>query len=53
MSNVGFITGLLTAVVGSLFSWIGSLALYGFGQLVENSDQCVYYLTSIDHKKQA
>lgn len=53
MSKVSFIVGLLTAVVGSLFSWIGSLALYGFGQLVENSDQCVYYLTSIDRKKQA
>lgn len=53
MSKVSFIVGLLTAVVGALFSWIGSLALYGFGQLVENSDQCVYYLTSIDRKKQA
>lgn len=24
--------------LGSLFSWVGSLVLYGFGQLVENSD---------------
>ena len=30
--------GILTAVVGSLLSWISSFVLYGFGQLVENSD---------------
>lgn len=46
-----FIVGLLTAAVGVLFSWLGSLGLYAFGQLVENSDQCVYCLTSIDRKK--
>ena len=31
-------TGILTMVVGSLGSWIGSLCVYGFGELVENSD---------------
>lgn len=36
--NAGFIPGLLTAVFGSLFSWLGALAMYGFGELVENSD---------------
>ncbi|MBR3943293.1 MAG: hypothetical protein IKJ55_08030 [Clostridia bacterium] len=30
--------GVLTALVGALASWIGSFVLYGFGQLVENSD---------------
>jgi len=30
--------GLLTMVLGSLGSWIGSFITYGFGQLVENSD---------------
>ena len=30
--------GLLWMVLGSLSSWIGSFVLYGFGQLVENSD---------------
>lgn len=30
--------GLAVAVIGSLSCWIGSLFLYGFGQLVENSD---------------
>lgn len=32
------LAGILIAVVGSLLSWIGSFVLYGFGQLVENSD---------------
>ena len=35
------VSGLLTAVIGSLLSWIGSFLLYGFGQLVENSDELV------------
>ena len=30
--------GLMVGVGGCLFSWIGSLGLYGFGVLVENSD---------------
>ena len=30
--------GLVIALVGSLVSWISSIFLYGFGQLVENSD---------------
>ena len=32
------LVGILTAVVGSLLSWVSSFILYGFGQLVENSD---------------
>ncbi len=32
------IWGILTALVGSFFSWISLFLLYGFGQLVENSD---------------
>ncbi len=32
------ITGLLVIVIGSILSWLGSLVLYGFGQLVDNSD---------------
>ena len=27
--------------VGSFLSWIGSFLLYGFGQLIENSDKLV------------
>lgn len=32
------LAGILTAVLGSLLSWVSSFVLYGFGQLVENSD---------------
>lgn len=34
----GVFPGLLIIIVGSLASWIGSLGIYGFGELVENSD---------------
>ena len=30
--------GFLVMILGSLFSWLGSLTLYGFGQLIENTD---------------
>ena len=36
------LAGILTAVVGSLLSWVSSFVLYGFGQLVENSDEIVF-----------
>lgn len=32
------LTGILTMAVGSLGSWIGALCVFGFGELVENSD---------------
>ncbi len=31
--------GIIIMIAGFLMSWISSLALYGFGQLVENSDK--------------
>lgn len=31
-------TGVLVMIGGSLISWLSSLALYGFGQLIENTD---------------
>ena len=36
---------LLITPIGCLLSWVGSFALYGFGQLIENSDRCVDLLT--------
>ena len=33
----GIVAGILTAVLGSLFSWVGSFMMVGFGELVENS----------------
>ena len=34
-------TGLITAIVGSVISWISSFFTYGFGQLISNSDKIV------------
>lgn len=33
--NISAATGLLTIIIGSLFSWIGSFILYGFGEIIE------------------
>ncbi len=33
--------GLIIALLGSLISWISSFVLYGFGQLIENTDKLV------------
>lgn len=33
--------GVLIIIFGSLGSWVSSFVLYGFGQLVENSDKIV------------
>lgn len=35
---LGFFGGIVLAAVGSLFSWLGTLALYGLGQLIDNTD---------------
>ncbi len=35
-----FFVGLAVIAIGSLLSWVGSLTLYGFGELVENSTYC-------------
>ena len=41
MDEDSILVGILTAVVGPLLSWVSSFVLYGFGQLVENSDTLV------------
>ncbi len=35
------LNGLLIGGLGALGSWVGSFALYGFGQLIENTDKLV------------
>ncbi len=35
---VGVVIGIITIILGSLFSWIGSFFTYGFGRLIENTD---------------
>lgn len=38
ISNSFMLYGVIIIIIGPILSWIGSLVLYGFGQLVENSD---------------
>ena len=33
--------GFVVIVIGSLLSWVSSFTLYGFGQLIENTDKIV------------
>ncbi len=42
-----FFAGMFWAVVGSISSWVGSFTLYGFGQLIDNTDPD--YRNSINH----
>ena len=39
--RIMILLGLVVIAVGCFSSWIGSLLMYGFGQLVENSDKTV------------
>ena len=36
--------GIIIALLGSLVSWVSSFVLYGFGQLIENTDKLVELL---------
>ena len=47
-------TGILLLINGPVLSWVGSVILYGFGQLIENSDMLVAIDTDImnDDKKE-
>ena len=43
--SLGAFGGIVFIIVGSLLSWISSFALYGFGELVDNSSKLVYLKT--------
>ena len=48
------VSGVLTIVIGSLVSWLSVLCLYGFGELVENSQltyETTYKIYKDMHKK--
>lgn len=36
--SAGVLAGVMTIVIGAVCSWVGSFVLYGFGEMVENSD---------------
>lgn len=40
---MGLFMFLLVAGLGSLFSWIGSFCLYGFGELIEQTTKSAYH----------
>ena len=42
------ILGIVVGVCGILGSWIGGFLLYGFGQLVDNSDKIADRMCSIE-----
>ena len=39
IANELFILGLITIIAGSFVSWLSFLFVYGYGQLIENSDR--------------
>ncbi len=54
--NSNTVTGLLIIILGSISSWINSVFLYGFGVLVENSDENLIIqkriLNTLNHSSQ-
>lgn len=42
------LSGLIVAVAGSFLSWISSFVLYGFGQLIENTDELILCFEEAD-----
>ncbi len=47
---LGCLFSLLCTGFGCLISWIGSFFIYGFGQLIENSDHTIKQLREINSK---
>ena len=41
MANDMALVGVLLMLVGFLFAWVSSFVLYGYGQMIENSDKLV------------
>lgn len=44
------ITGVLVLVFGPIFSWISSFILYGFGELIELTDEIADYTLELQEK---
>ena len=45
-------TGFLILMVGSLLSWVSSLLIYGFGELIDHADTIAYNTRNVDRKPQ-
>ncbi len=50
--DIMVLVGLVVMSFGCFFSWIGSFLLYGYGQLIENSDKLVLLQTGEDIKNE-
>lgn len=45
------LTGIVVLVVGCLASWIGSFFTYGFGQLIERTEESCYHLSQMQNRQ--
>lgn len=43
-SDLGIVGGILTALLGSLVSWLSNFMMAGFGDLVENTAEIAAYI---------
>lgn len=48
-SDEMILAGFIALIVGSLVSWVGSFFCYGFGQLIEKTEENNYHLNQIGH----
>ena len=49
VSTASILIGFVVLIVGCLFSWLGSFFTYGFGQLIEKTEENNYHLNQIGH----
>lgn len=53
MAYDGVLAGLLVILAGPLIAWVNSFLIYGFGQLIENSDTIIQQNKQILEQKSA
>lgn len=50
---VGGETGIIYAILGSIISWVANMALYGFGHLIEKTDETYDKINEFSRNMQA
>ncbi len=48
--ELSFLLGVITALIGSLLSWLSSFMLYGYGELIDSTQKLQKTLDVIDRK---
>ena len=43
--------GILTMIFGSLFSWLSTFFMYGYGQMVDNTDRIEQHLQNLERNQ--